>query len=336
MSSKIKLKKSSIAGRVPAASDLDYGEVAINIADGKLYFKNSSNIVQSFEAGSFVDSASVIGLIDSAYIQARQTSEAGGLDSAEVNLLVADGLQHAFSRILVDGQFDVLADSTQDGLTFEAGHNITITTAPNDDTITFSTSSIGADSVTSLIDSSYVDARLPARAVTLTDSQDLSNKILTSPVLNSPVFGTGAGAYTFPTTDGNANQVLGTDGSGTLSFVNQSVGLDSNTVFDIVDSSYVGARQDFAYSSLTGVPTTFSPIGVDSSATIALIDSAYVQARQTSGGGGGGSGTVDSADIIAIVDSAYVQARQSSVTSGGLDFGTISSPAGFTLDLGAI
>ena len=206
MSSTIKLKKSSIAGRVPSASDLEYGEIAINIADGKLYFKNSSNTIQSFKAGDLgVDSATVLSLIDSSHIQARQIDE--GLDSAEVNTLIASGLQNAFSRILVDGQFDVVSDSTQDGLTLEGGHNITITTVPNDDTITFTTSAIGADSVTSLIDSSYVQA-----------------------------------------------------------------------------------RQDFAYASLTGAPTSLSPDGVDSSATIALIDSAYVQARQSNGYS---EGTVD-------------------------------------------
>jgi len=196
MSATIKLKKSSIAGRIPSASDLEYGEIAINIADGKLYFKNSSNVIQSFEAGSHVDSAAVLSLIDSSHIQARQQIDEG-LDSAQVNTLIASGLKDAFSRILVDGQFDVVADSTQDGLTFDAGHNITIVTTPNDDTITFSTSAIGADSVTSLIDSNYVDLRLPDRMVTLTDSQELSNKTLTGPVLNSPVFGTGTNSPTF-------------------------------------------------------------------------------------------------------------------------------------------
>ena len=219
MSSTIKLKKSSIAGRVPSASDLEYGEIAINIADGKLYFKNSSNVIQSFEAGGHVDSAAVLSLIDSSHIQARQIDE--GLDSDEVNALIASGLQDAFSRILVDGQFDVVADSTQDGLTFAAGNNIIITTAPNDDTITFTTTAIGADSVTSLIDSSYVQA-----------------------------------------------------------------------------------RQDFAYASLTGAPTSLSPDGVDSAATIALIDSAYVQARQLT------TSNFDSSSAIGLIDSAYVQARQ--------------------------
>lgn len=48
MATDIKLKKSSVAGRVPSTSDLSYGELAINYNDGKLYFKNSSNSIRSF------------------------------------------------------------------------------------------------------------------------------------------------------------------------------------------------------------------------------------------------------------------------------------------------
>jgi hypothetical protein len=47
MSNKVLLKKSSVAGRVPTPSDLDYGELAINYTDGKLYFKTSGNAISS-------------------------------------------------------------------------------------------------------------------------------------------------------------------------------------------------------------------------------------------------------------------------------------------------
>lgn len=50
MSNKIILKKSSVGAKVPLTSDLEYGELALNYADGKLYFKNSSNVVNSFSA----------------------------------------------------------------------------------------------------------------------------------------------------------------------------------------------------------------------------------------------------------------------------------------------
>ena len=47
MANKIILKKSSVASKVPGTSDLDYGELALNYADGKLYFKNASNTISS-------------------------------------------------------------------------------------------------------------------------------------------------------------------------------------------------------------------------------------------------------------------------------------------------
>ena len=47
MSNKIVLKKSSVLGRVPQPSDLEYGELALNYADGKLYYKNSNNAIAS-------------------------------------------------------------------------------------------------------------------------------------------------------------------------------------------------------------------------------------------------------------------------------------------------
>jgi len=48
MANKVLLKKSSVASKVPLTSDLDYGELALNYTDGKLYFKNASNTIKSF------------------------------------------------------------------------------------------------------------------------------------------------------------------------------------------------------------------------------------------------------------------------------------------------
>lgn len=45
--SKITLKKSSVTGKVPATSDLDYGELALNYTDGALYYKHSANDIRS-------------------------------------------------------------------------------------------------------------------------------------------------------------------------------------------------------------------------------------------------------------------------------------------------
>lgn len=48
---KVILKKSSVAGKIPLAADLDYGELAINYTDGKLFYKTSSNSVAELSGG---------------------------------------------------------------------------------------------------------------------------------------------------------------------------------------------------------------------------------------------------------------------------------------------
>lgn len=55
MANTVKLKKSSVQGKIPQSADLDYGELALNYADGKLYFKDSSNVIQLFGSSSATD-----------------------------------------------------------------------------------------------------------------------------------------------------------------------------------------------------------------------------------------------------------------------------------------
>lgn len=51
MTNKIILKKSSVSEKIPLTTDLEYGELALNYADGKLYFKKSNNTIDSFVTG---------------------------------------------------------------------------------------------------------------------------------------------------------------------------------------------------------------------------------------------------------------------------------------------
>lgn len=51
MASKIILKKSSVAAKVPLTSDLEFGELALNYTDGKLFYKTASNTIDSFTSG---------------------------------------------------------------------------------------------------------------------------------------------------------------------------------------------------------------------------------------------------------------------------------------------
>ena len=48
MANKVLLKKSSTAAKVPLVGDLDYGELALNYTDGKLYYKTAGNTIDTF------------------------------------------------------------------------------------------------------------------------------------------------------------------------------------------------------------------------------------------------------------------------------------------------
>lgn len=53
MASNIILKKSSVVAKVPVAGDLQFGELALNYSDGKLFYKKSDGVtIDSFSAGS--------------------------------------------------------------------------------------------------------------------------------------------------------------------------------------------------------------------------------------------------------------------------------------------
>lgn len=50
------LKKSSVTARVPVTGDLEYGELALNYADGALYYKRSDNTIQNLISAGGVSS----------------------------------------------------------------------------------------------------------------------------------------------------------------------------------------------------------------------------------------------------------------------------------------
>lgn len=47
MAQVIKVKQSSVAGKVPTTAQLQLGELALNTADGKLYFKKNVSGTES-------------------------------------------------------------------------------------------------------------------------------------------------------------------------------------------------------------------------------------------------------------------------------------------------
>ena len=64
MATKIIHKKSSVAGKVPLATDLEVGELAINLADKKLFSKDSGGNVVEITTGGGGGATNLDGLTD--------------------------------------------------------------------------------------------------------------------------------------------------------------------------------------------------------------------------------------------------------------------------------
>ena len=256
---KILLKKSSVAGRVPGTSDLDYGELAINFEDGKIYYKDASNNIKAFIdsarvevianaveviAQSQLDSSEVTGLVDSAYVQVRvpESYLEGIIDSSYV--------QARIDKSFID-TLGINAD-TLDG--YQAQFFI--------DKIDSNTAGMldSAEAI-ALIDSSYIQSRqIQYNTSNFTDSAYVTTQI------NALIDGA-------PGTLNTLNEIaaaLNDDDSAydtLIGLIAAKSDFDSASAISLVDSSYVQARQ-ITYDFL------------DSAEAIDLIDSAYIRLRQ--------------------------------------------------------
>ena len=319
MTTIIKLKRKGVGGSDPSPSDLEHGELAINFADGKLYYKNSSNAIAQFldsgQTVSMIDSAYIndrvntdylnsdeaINLVDSAYVNARldrslflDSSEAIQLiDSAYVNARLDDTLflDSAEAHNILDSMFGNIDQ-----------HIIPITDSAfdlGDSTRRFRDLYLSGSSVTfgNIVMSEHNGA---ARFTNHTTGDEVKVDVVnvnTHLIDSSVILGLVDSAYVDPLVES-----LGYRDSAqieniiTASYINHRINqdyLNSAETISIIDSAYVNARLD---------TTSF----LDSAETIALIDSAYVNARLDT------TSFLDSAEAINLVDSAYVNARLNS------------------------
>jgi hypothetical protein len=64
LNARIKPKKSSTAGEVPQAADLEVSEIAVNTADGKLFVKHTDNSIKEISGGTDIATESIDALSD--------------------------------------------------------------------------------------------------------------------------------------------------------------------------------------------------------------------------------------------------------------------------------
>jgi hypothetical protein len=203
-------------------------------------------------------------LVDSAYVQARQDYAYSSLTGAPTNVstFTNDAGYTTYDSANASGQITAAIDALVAGAPAALDTLNEIAAALNDDDSAYN-SLVALISAKSDYDSANFTGQLTSATGSSVQAYDAN---LTSFV----------STFTLPTSDGTPNQVLVTNGSGTISFADQSGGLDSAATIALIDSAYVAAR---------------TSAGTDSATVVSLI-----------------TGTVDSAYVAARLDSAAVLA----------------------------
>lgn len=359
---KVLIKRSSVAGRIPTAGDLDYGELAINYQDGKVYYKDASNNIKAFIDSARVEEiANAVEVVANAQLDSSEVTNL--IDSAYVQVLVPE----TYLSTIIDAAY-VQARQTAQDFAYSS-----LTGAPTIPTL--GTDFVDSDQVTAIVDSAYVAARTTAG----TDSSAVIALIDSAYVQARQVDLQRDSAFTTDIVDSayvQARQIkYNTSDFTDSAYVASQIPAVPTLGVDFVDSTLAGSLIDSAilaqvtksfvdalntnadtldgfqgvhyleYSNFTNTPTIpqldvdfldsarvirlISNEALDSDLTIALVDSAYIQLRDR---------FQDSSLVTTTVDAAYVAARQIQYNTSdftdsafvtGLPVSTFTNDAGY-------
>lgn len=273
MATDIRLKKSSVAGRIPDSSNLEYGELAINYQDGKLYYKNAGGGVKAF-----LDSANI-----SSMITERQGTDSGDViniinstvDSSYVNLRVPTNQE---LRTTSDVEFNKV-NSVLDGAIQFTARNESGGTLTKGTVVYIS----GISGNTPTVDKADADdaSKMPAFGIVAADANNNSN-------VNVYTFGTLSGVDTSAFSAGDTLYVSTTAGELTSTPPAGSSSLLQNIGRVIRSDASAGSIKVGGAGRTNAVPN---------------LDAGYIFY-------GNDSNRAVSTDITTIIDSDYIQARQ--------------------------
>ena len=213
MANKVLLKKSSVGARVPVVGDLDYGELALNYADGKLYYKTSSNTIKSF-----TEDSSVVTLTGTQTLT-NKTLTSPTLTTPALGVATATSINKVAFTAPATGSTLTIAD----GKTLTASNSLTFT---------------GTDST------SFAFPGTSGTVVTLAATQTLTNKTLTTPIISSI---SNTGTLTLPT---STDTLVGRATTDTLTNKTLSAAVLSGT---LTAGGGVGTNGQVLQSTGTGV-----------------------------------------------------------------------------------
>jgi hypothetical protein len=238
MANVVKFKRSAVAGRVPATTDLALGELALNTYDGRIYLKKSVASTESIVAIQQVTGGTGVAVSDSGVVSIGQ-DVATTADVTFNSVSFPDETEQttAWTGILPDPTY---SGSSSIGNVTPAPLNLNNTgsSGENKTQLTLINTAGGGGTGSSIDFFTYTDAgnSLPgARLQAIDDSVYSANfSIVLKERYQSGNGQAGATwtfnsdgttsfpAYTFPAGDGTSGYVLQTDGEGTVTWVQQA------------------------------------------------------------------------------------------------------------------
>ena len=114
MTNTVLIKRSGVANSVPGSGNLIAGELAINYADGNLFYKNSSNIVTVIASNQFV---SVTGNVTANYFIGNGSQLTGIVNTSNT---IINGTSNV-SIPTIDGNVQVAVNSVANSVVMGAG-----------------------------------------------------------------------------------------------------------------------------------------------------------------------------------------------------------------------
>ena len=340
MTTIIKLKKKGVSGSDPSPGDLVHGELAINFADGKLYYKNSSNVIAQFlDSGqtvnmidsnyindrinsNYLDSAETINLVDSAYVNAR-LDDTLFLDSAEAINLVDSAYVNArldTTLFLDSAEAISLVDSAyvnarlDTSLFLDSAEAIALVDSAYVNARLDTTSFLDSAETIALIDSAYVNARLDdtlfldsAEAHNILDSMfgNLDQHLI--PITNE-AFDLGDSARRFRDlylsgTSVTFGNIVMSEHNGAARFTNHTTGAEVKVDVSNVNTHLIDSSIILGLIDSAYVDPLVESLGYrDSAQIVNIITANYINDRIN-------QNYLNSAETISIIDSAYVNAR---------------------------
>ena len=216
---------------------------------------------------------------------------------------------NAFTTISVAGQDNVVADGVDDTLTIAGGSNVTITTNASSDTITIASTDTNTNvgntnqslSGTRIIDCNGEDLEIDVNGGEFTLDDTIHNYITASS--NALTLQ----GITYPASDGSAEQIIRTNGSGVLSFRSPRGGVYSYSGY----GTDVTKTSTFYYQFASATSTSSSTNMTSSFVGQAISHSTY---------GANGSMTLDG---LSSTESATYSMTVKITTDGSVIIGTL-------------